>query len=123
MRVATILSTVAIAVLTTAGPALAYGPAADALTISNASRVSALASAEVAKAPLRLAFAKIKRTGAPPGFVLVKNDGGRANPFPNCENTPSCITESVTVLIGRSGTATIDLPCHQLGGCKIVGPR
>ncbi len=123
MRVATFLSAAAIAVLATAGPALAYGPAADALTISNSSRVSAPASAEAEKAPVRLAFAKIKKTATAPGYMLVKNDSGRAQPFPNCENSATCITETVTVLIGRNGTATLDLPCHQVGGCKVVGPR
>jgi hypothetical protein len=27
------------------------------------------------------------------------------------------------VLISRNGTATVDLYCVQLGGCKVVGPR
>ncbi len=123
MRVAKFLSAAAIAVLATAGPALAYGPAADALTISSSSRVSVQVSAEAEMAPVRLAFAKIKKTATAPGYMLVKNDSGRAQPFPNCENSATCITETVTVLIGRNGTATLDLPCHQLGGCKVVGPR
>ena len=123
MRVAKILSAAAIAVLATAGPALAYGPAADALTISSSSRVSVQVSAEAEMAPVRLAFAKIKKTATAPGYMLVKNDSGRAQPFPNCENSATCITEPVTVLIGRNGTATLDLPCHQLGGCKVVGPQ
>ena len=55
--------------------------------------------------------------------MLVKNDSGRAQPFPNGETSPSCITETITVLIGRSGTATLDLPCPPLDGCKVVGPR
>ena len=123
MRVATILSAAAIMVFATAGAPLAHGPAADALTISNSARVFTQASAEVEKAPVRLAFAKIKKTAVAPGYMLVKNDGGRAQPFPNCANSPSCIDETVTVLIGRNGTTTLDLPCHQLGGCKVVGPR
>ncbi len=123
MRVATFLSAAAIAVLATAGPALAYGPAADALTISKSSRVSAPASAEAEMAPMRLAFTKIKKTATAPGYMLVKNDSGGAQPLPKCENSPSCITETITVRISRNGTATLDLNCDQLGGCKVVGPR
>ncbi len=123
MRVVTLLSAAAIAVLATVGPALAYGLAADAPTISNSSRVSVQTSAEAEKAPVQLAFAKIKKTATAPGYVLVKNDGGRANPFPNCEAFSSCITENITVLISRNGTSTVDLYCDQLGGCKVVGPQ
>ncbi len=123
MRVAKFLSAAAIAVLATAGPALAYGPAADALTISSSSRVSVQASAEAEMAPVRLAFAKIKKTAVEPGYMLVKNDSGRAQPFPNCAKSLSCITDPVTVLIGRNGTATLVLNCDQLGGCKVVGPQ
>jgi hypothetical protein len=68
-------------------------------------------------------FAKVKKTPTAPGYMLVKNDGGRANPFPNCENSPTCITGTITVLISRNGTSTLDLNCFQLGGCKVVGPR
>ena len=123
MRVVTLLYAAAIAVLATVGPALAYGPAADAPTISNSSRVSVQTSAEAEKAPVQLAFAKIKKIGTAPGYMLVKNDAGRANPFPNCEAFSSCITEMITVLISRNGTSTVDLYCDQLGGCKVVGPQ
>jgi hypothetical protein len=68
-------------------------------------------------------FAKVKKTPTAPGFMLVKNDSGRAQPFPNCENSPTCIIEKITVLISRNGTTTVDLSCDQLGGCKVVGPR
>ena len=87
-------------------------------TVLSAAAIVALATAGPA-----FGFAKIKKTATAPGYMLVKNDGGRANPFPNCENSPTCITGMVKVLIGRNGTATVDLYCDQLGGCKVVGPR
>lgn len=91
MRVATLLSAAAIAVLATTGPAFA--------------------------------FAKIKKAPVEPGYMLVQNDSGQARPFPNCDASATCITETITVLISRSGTATLELPCAAVGGCKIVGPR
>ena len=87
-------------------------------TILSAAAIVALAASGPA-----FGFAKIKKTPSEPFYMLVKNDAGRANPFPNCENSPTCITGTVKVLIGRSGTATVDLNCHQLGGCKVVGPQ
>jgi hypothetical protein len=68
-------------------------------------------------------FAKVKRTPTAPGYMLVKNDSGRAQPFPNCKASASCINEMITVLISRNGTSTVDLYCDQLGGCKVVGPQ
>jgi hypothetical protein len=82
---------------------------------------SAVAFAVIATSGPALAFAKIKKIAVAPGYMLVKNDSGNARPFPNCSSSPTCITETVKVLLGRNGTAILDLPCHQLGGCKIVG--
>ncbi len=87
-------------------------------TLLSVATIVALATAGPA-----FGFAKVKKTPTAPGYVLVKNDGGRANPFPNCESSSSCITETLTVLISRNGTSTIDLPCPDLGGCKVVGPK
>ena len=84
---------------------------------------SAVAFAVIATSGPAFAFAKIKKTVTAPGYMLVKNDSGNAQPFPNCEKSSTCITQTVTVLIGRSGTATLLLPCLDLGGCKIVGKR
>jgi hypothetical protein len=55
--------------------------------------------------------------------MLVKNDSGRGQPFPNCEAAASCITQTLKVRMGRNGTVTFDLHCDQVGGCKIVGPQ
>ena len=82
---------------------------------------SIAAIAVLATAGPALGFAKVKKTATAPGYMLVMNDGGRAQPFPNCEASPSCINETITVLISRSGTATLDLPCPDVGGCKVVG--
>jgi hypothetical protein len=87
-------------------------------TLFSVATIVALATAGPA-----FGFAKVKKTPTAPGYMLVKNDGGRANPFPNCAASASCITETLTVLISRNGTATLDLPCHQVGGCKVVGPQ
>ncbi len=84
---------------------------------------SVAAIVALATAGPALGFAKIKKIATAPGYMLVTNDSGRAQPFPNCEQSPSCITEKITVLISRNGTATLDLPCSQVGGCKVVGPR
>jgi hypothetical protein len=87
-------------------------------TILSAAAIVALAASGPA-----FGFAKIKKTPSGPGYMLVKNDGGRANPFPNCEDSPTCFTGTVKVLISRSGTAVVELDCMNLGGCKVVGPK
>ncbi len=84
---------------------------------------STAAIVALATAGPALGFAKVKIIPTAPGYMLVKNDGGRAQPFPNCEQSPSCVTEMITVLISRNGTSTVDLYCDQLGGCKVVGPQ
>ena len=87
-------------------------------TILSAAAIVALAASGPA-----FGFAKIKKTSSAPFYMLVKNDGGRANPFPNCEASPTCFTEKVKVLRGRSGTGILELDCKNLGGCKVVGPQ
>lgn len=87
-------------------------------TVFSVATIVALATAGPA-----FGFAKVKKIPTAPGYMLVKNDGGRANPFPNCDSSPSCMTGMLTVLISRNGTSTIDLNCAQLGGCKVVGPQ
>lgn len=115
MRVATFLSAVAIAALTTMGPALAYGPSASSPSPSQ--------SSDVETGQVRLAFAVVKKTAVAPGYLLIRNDGGRARPFPNCETSGKCINETIEVLLSRQGTGTMVLPCDQVGGCAIVGGR
>ena len=44
--------------------------------------------------------------------MLVKNGGGRAQPFPNGETSPSCITETITVSIGRPGPIEVEIRAH-----------
>ncbi len=123
MRVATFLSAVAIAALTTMGPALAYGPVTSSPSLSQLSDGPRAASSDVATGQVRLAFAVVKKTDVEPGYLLIKNDPGSARPFPNCETSGKCINESLDVLLSRNGTAIMELPCHQVGGCAIVGGR
>lgn len=85
--------------------------------------LSAAAFAALTMAGPAFGFATVQKTAAAPGYMLIKNDSGRAQPFPNCENSPTCVTETITVLISRSGTATLELPCDQVGGCKVIGRR
>ncbi len=123
MRVATLLSAVAIAALTTMGPALAYGPSASSPSLSQWSDGPRQASSDAGTGQVTLAFAVVKKTAVAPGYLLIRNDGGQARPFPNCESSGKCINETLKVLLSRQGTATMELPCHQLGGCAIVGGR
>ncbi len=123
MRVATLLSAVAIAALTTMGPALAYGPATSSPALSQLSDGPPKASSDAETGQVKLAFAVVKKTATAPGYLLVRNDPGNARPFPNCDTSGKCINEPLEVLLSRHGTATMELPCHQLGGCAIVGGR
>ncbi len=125
MRVATFLSAAAIAVLATAGPALAYGPASDAPAISNSSPVSAPASAEAEKAPVRLAFAIIKKStvGEYP-YVMVRTDNGREQPIRNCDTSANCINEPTWMMTTDNvGAAPMFYPCDAVGGCRVIGKR
>ncbi len=125
MRFATVLSAAAIATVTiagpAAGPALAYGPATSSPSLSLLSDGPPKASSDVETGQLRLAFAVVKKTADPPGFLLIKNDPGSARPFPNCEASGKCVNEPLEVLLSRNGTAIVELPCQALGGCAIVG--
>ncbi len=115
MRVATLLSAVAIAALITMAPALAYGPATSSPSLSQ--------SPDVGTGQVQLAFAVVKKTAVEPGYLLIKNDPGSARPFPNCEKSGKCVNETIRVRLSRGGTGTVDLPCLDLGGCAIVGGR
>jgi hypothetical protein len=81
------------------------------------------ASSDVEMGRVQLAFAVVKKTAVAPGYLLIRNDSGRAQPYPNCESSGKCINETIEVLLSRSGTGTLELPCHQVGGCAIVGGR
>ncbi len=125
MRVATFLSAAAIVVLATAGPALAYGPAADALNISSSSRVSVQASAEAEKGQVQLAFAIIKRStvGEHP-YVIVRTDNGRQQPIRNCDTSANCINEGTWMMTTDNvGASPMYYPCDTVGGCRIIGKR
>ncbi len=123
MRVATLLSAVAIAALTTMGPALAYGPAMSSPSLSQLSEAPRAASSDVETGRVTLAFAVLKKTAVKPGYLLIKNDPGSARPFPNCESSASCVYDTIEALMSRQGTGTVVLNCDQLGGCAIVGGR
>ncbi len=123
MRVATLLSVVAIATLTTMGPALAYGPSASSPSLSQLSEGPKAAPSAVETGRVQLAFALVKEIAIAPGYLLIRNDSGRAQPYPNCEASESCETGALTVLVNRNGTGTMVLNCDQLGGCAIVGGR
>ncbi len=123
MRVATLLPAVAIAALITMGPALAYGPATPSPSLSQLSDGPGQASSDAETGQVMLAFAVVKKTAVTPGYLLIRNDPGNARPFPNCESSGSCVNETIEVLLSRHGTATMELPCDQVGGCAIVGGR
>lgn len=123
MRVATLLSAVAIAALITMAPALAYGPSAPSPSLSQLSDGPRTASSDVETGQLQLAFALVKKTAVAPGYLLIKNDPGGARPFPNCATSGECENGTIEALLSRFGTATVVLYCDQLGGCAIVGRR
>ncbi len=123
MRVATLLSAVAIAALTTMGPALAYGPSASSPSLSQLSDGPGTASSVVETGQVQLAFAVVKKTAVAPYYLLIKNDSGRAQPYPNCDAAANCLNETIEVLLSRGGTGTLNLPCRQVGGCAVVGKR
>lgn len=123
MRVATLLSVVAIATLTTMGPALAYGPSASSPSLSQTSEGPKAAPSAVETGRVQLAFALVKKTAVAPGFLLVKNDPGAARPFPNCAASEKCENGTIEALLSRNGTGTVVLYCDQIGGCAIVGGR
>ena len=123
MRVATLLSAVAIAALTTMGPALAYGPSVSSPSLSQLSDGPGKASSDVEAGQVKLAFAVVKKTATMPEYLLIKSDRGSARPFPNCESSGNCINRTIEVLLSRHGTATMVLPCRDVGGCAIVGGR
>ena len=123
MRVATLLSAVAIAALTMTGPALAYEPATSSPLLSQLSDGPRTASSDVETGQVRLAFAVVKKTDVAPGYLLIKNDPGAARPYPNCETSGKCENGPLEVLVNRNGTGTVVLYCDQLGGCAVVGGR
>ena len=123
MRVATLLSAAAVAALITMGPALAYGPATTSPSLSQLSDGPRQAPSDIETGQVKLAFAVVKKTAVEPSYLLIKNDPGNARPFPNCETSGKCINEPLDVLLSRHGTAIMELPCHQVGGCAIIGGR
>ncbi len=125
MRVATLLSAAAIAVLATAGPALAYAPSAASLSLSNPSDVPARVSAEAKKGQVQLAFAIIKRStvGEHP-YVIVRTDNGRQQPIRNCDTSANCINEPTWMMTTDNvGASPMYYPCKTVGGCRIIGKR
>lgn len=114
MRVATFLSAAVIAVLATAGPALAYQPATSSPSLSYLTGEAEIPSSDVAKEGTQVAFAIIK-TGNN-GYVLVKGDNGKK--FANCEARSNC---SLTIEPERFDSIIVD--CKSAQGCVIVGKR
>ena len=123
MRVATVLSAAAISALITMGPALAYGPAASSPALSQLSDGPGKASSDVETGQVQLAFALVKKIATAPNYLLIRNDSGRAQPYPNCETSGKCVNETIEVLLSKNGTGTMVLPCRDVGGCAIVGGR
>jgi hypothetical protein len=87
MRVATFLTVAAIVALTTVGPALAYGPAASNVSLSNPSGGPETASSAVANDQTKVAFAIVKKR-ASGGYLYVRGDNGQQ--YPNCEAKANC---------------------------------
>jgi len=119
MRVATFLTAAAIAALTTVGPALAYGPAASNLSLSNSSGGPETVSSAVAKEQIKVAFAIVKKR-ARGGYLYVRGDNGQR--YPNCGAKANCTLDSIDVFESNhpeSGTITID--CSGARGCVKVG--
>ncbi len=119
MRITTLLSAAAIATLTTINPVLAYGPSTEDPSFSYLSSIPKEAMSDPERGKMEVAFAVVKETAA--GYVLVRNDGGRATPFRNCENSEKCTTDYIWVLINSRGSAQVELDCGALGGCVMVG--
>ncbi len=125
MRVATFLSAAAMAVLATAGPALAYGPSATSPALSNPSDVPARVSAEAEKGQVQLAFAIIKKStvGEHP-YVIVRTDNGREQPIRDCDTSANCINEPIWMMTTDNvGASPMYYPCDKVGGCRIIGKR
>ncbi len=123
MRVATLLSAVAIVALTTMSTALAYGPSASSPSLSQSSGEPKTVSSDVGTGQVRLAFAVVKKIATTPGYLLIKNDPGSARPYPNCEASGKCETGTLEMLLSRHGSATVEFNCRDVGGCAIVGGR
>ncbi len=114
MRVATLLSAAAIALLATAGPALAYQPATSSPSLSYLTGEAEIPSSDVAKEGTQVAFAIIKNGTS--GYVLVKGDNGKK--FANCEERANC---SNTIKPKHFDGVGVD--CKSAQGCVIVGKR
>ncbi len=114
MRVATLLSAAAIAVLATAAPAFAYQPATSSPSLSYLTGEAEIPSSDVAKEGTQVAFAIIKM--GPNGYVLVKGDNGKK--FANCEERANC-----RYTIEDSDFDGIIVDCTTAKGCVIVGKR
>ena len=119
MRITTLLSAAAIAALTTINPVLAYGPSTEDPSFSYLSGIPKEAMSDPERGQMEVAFAVVKETAA--GYVLVRNDGGRATPFTNCEASEKCTTDKIWVLLNSRGSAEVELNCGALGGCVMVG--
>ena len=125
MRVATFLSAAAIAVLATAGPALAYAPSATSPALSNPTDVPARVSAEAEKGQVQLAFAIIKEStvGEHP-YVIVRTDNGREQPIRDCDASPNCINVPTWILTTDNvGASPMYYPGDAVGGCRVIGKR
>ncbi len=121
MRVATFLSAVAIAALTTVGPALAYGPAASNLSLSNPFGGPETASSAVAKEGTQVAFAIIKKR-ASGGYMYVRGDNGQQ--YPNCKTRANCTYEYIEAFqSNHPEAAPIGIDCLKAGGCVKVGKK
>ena len=118
MRITTLLSAAAIAALTTINPVLAYGPSTEDPSFSYLSSIPKEAMSDPERGQMEVAFAVVKETAA--GYVLVRNDGGRATPFPNCGASEKCTTDNIWVLLNSRGSAEVELNCGALGGCVMV---
>jgi hypothetical protein len=105
------------------GPALAYGPSASSPSLSQLSEGPKAAPSAVETGRVQLAFALVKEIAIAPGYLLIRNDSGRARPYPNCEASGKCENGTIEALLSRFGTGTVVLNCRDVGGCAIVGGR
>ncbi len=122
MRVATFLTAASVAVLTAAGPALAYGPEASNLSLSYQSGGPETASSVVAKTQTMVAFAIVKETGV--GYVMVKSDNGRAQQYKNCETRANCISGDIEAFSSNNpGASVMIFKCADVGGCVKIGKK
>lgn len=122
MRITSLLSAAAIVALTTINPVLAYGPSTEGPSFSNSSSIPQKAMSGPQQGEMTVAFAVVKRTGIGPGYVLVRNDGGGAKQFRDCEGSDKCITATIEVLLRDNvNSPTLTIPCRDVGGCVVVG--